>query len=111
MVIYLVFGKTKASHWWNRFIHKDYQHCFCFFQHGEHWIRLDCSKEGVVNCLDNPFDYIESHKVVKVVQKTGRRGIFNLSTCVALCKKAIGMRNPFVLTPYQLYKAVKKWDC
>lgn len=110
MVVYLAFGNTKVSWWWNRFLRNGYQHCFAFVQHGEHWIRLDGEKKGIVVCHDNPFDYIKTHKIVKVVQKAGGHGIFCLSTCVSLCKKAIGMRRPFVLTPYQLYKAVIKWD-
>lgn len=110
MVVYLVFGNTKVNWWWNRFLKPGYQHCFAFVQHGDKWIRIDGEKESLVVCLDNPVEYVKGHKLVKVVQKTGGRGIFSLSTCVALCKKAIGMRNPFVLTPYQLYKAVKKWQ-
>lgn len=110
-MIYLAFGKSKVPRWWNIFLKKDFQHCFYFVQHGETWLRVDACKDSITVCIDSPADYIESHKLVKVSPKQANRSIITLSTCVSLCKKAIGIKKPFLWTPYQLYREVKSWDC
>jgi len=42
--------------------------------------------------------------VVKAEVEDNQRGLFMLNTCVGHIKHALGIRNPFILTPYQLHK-------
>jgi len=42
--------------------------------------------------------------VAKAKVSDNQRSLFMLNTCVGHIKQAIGIRNPFILTPYQLYK-------
>lgn len=40
-----------------------------------------------------------------------KQGLFGMFTCVKLVKTFLGIRNPFVITPYQLYNYLEKKIC
>lgn len=83
------------------------------------WIRIDpCFEMIEVDALEAPpWELMPAElkptvvRVRRAVQKGKLREPFHVGpwTCVELTKAFIGLRAPFVRTPYQLYKRVKRW--
>ena len=46
--------------------------------------------------------------IVKVDRKTTKQSLFMLNTCVGHIKQILGINQPFIWTPYQLYKYLEK---
>ncbi len=47
-------------------------------------------------------------KMVKCSLNKQNNAIITLNTCVSAVKRYLGINNPFILTPYQLYKRIKQ---
>ena len=56
---------------------------------------------------DDVTDVIENDIIVKAVIRESRRGLLMLNTCVGYTKQVLGINNPFILTPYQLYRYLR----
>lgn len=56
---------------------------------------------------DNVTDVVENDIIVKAVIREPRRWLFMLNTCVGHTKQVLGINNPFILTPYQLYRYLR----
>lgn len=56
---------------------------------------------------DNVTDVVENDIIVKAVIREPRRCLFMLNTCVGHTKQILGINNPFILTPYQLYRYLR----
>jgi hypothetical protein len=102
--VYAVFTAAR-EHWWSQFLHPLYQHCYLIKAEPEHWIVYGKTSEGLDLLTLPEFSASEENVVVvKAKVRDNHRGLFMLNTCVGHIKQAIGIRNPFILTPYQLYK-------
>ena len=70
------------------------------------WLIVDQAINGTsIFTTSDVSDIIEQSIVVKVKVKD-KCALFSFNTCVSSVKRLIGVNNPFVLTPYQLYKRV-----
>jgi len=56
---------------------------------------------------EKPFKLDENVVVVKVKAKQTKQGLFMLNTCVSHTKQILGINDPFILTPWQLFKRLK----
>lgn len=56
---------------------------------------------------DKPFK-LDDVIVIKAKRKQCKRNLFMLNTCVGHAKQILGINNPLILTPYQLYKRLKQ---
>ena len=56
---------------------------------------------------DDVTQVVENDIIVKAVIRESRRSLFMLNTCVGHTKKVLGISNPFILTPYQLYRYLR----
>jgi hypothetical protein len=102
--VYVVFTASR-DHWWCRYLHQFYRHCYLIKAEPEHWIVYGKTSEGLDLMTLPEFSAAEGNVVVvKAEVRDNQRGLFMLNTCVGHIKQAIGIRNPFILTPYQLYK-------
>jgi len=107
--IFVVFINDDG-HWWSRFLHKEIKHCFVLKPNGQDYIvygrttkKFDLFTVTDKNAiLDEPFimmGYKQKHPV---------RSLFMLNTCVGHTKQLLGINRPFIWTPYQLYKYMRK---
>ena len=103
--LYVVFTRAKNMGWFRRFLHPDISHCYAMWPDGDKWLVVDTAinKTSVFTLTDRN-DIIG--EIVKVDVKDGGR-FFGINTCVSSVKRLIGCTNPFILTPYQLYKRIK----
>lgn len=101
---YVVFTPSR-DHWWCRFLHPDYQHCYLLKAEAGRWIVYGKTTDGLDLFTLPDFSASAGNMVVvKAEVEDNQRGLFMLNTCVGHIKHALGIRNPFILTPYQLYK-------
>lgn len=97
-----------------------FQHVECWRQAGKDWIRLEPCFEGIVLEPYNHRPQVQPWvpgcdptflQVRHEVPKNKMHTPFALGplTCVEIVKAALGVHAPFVRTPWQLYKLVRKW--
>jgi len=104
---YIVFTKDDGN-WWSRFLHKDIQHCFIAEPDKGLWIIYGKSRKSVdLYTVESYSDIIKESVILKAEKKQNARGLLMLNTCVGQVKQYLGIRNPFIVTPYQLYKRLK----
>ena len=95
---------------WRRLLKPGFRHCFVAVEHGGYWILFD-PQEGrpelrVLAGAD--FDLAGFYRQCGyvAVETTVRDAAYPLpvmpATCVAAVKRVIGLRAPWVLTPWQL---------
>lgn len=104
--VYIVFTKAKQLGWIRHFIHKEISHCFIIWNDRGQWIGIDNSIDDLsIFTIDNPNDILNESLVIRkdINQIYWPMG-FN--TCVSLVKRVLGIRNPFIQTPYQLLKRI-----
>lgn len=96
--------------WWTRFLKKGFYHCLIVLGNGREWV--------LVNPLAHYTDVIilKSFNVKKSLERAGylvcstipgipadTRWMFRPYTCVETVKRFLGIKKPFILTPYQLF--------
>ncbi len=104
--------------WWARFLRPGFRHCFVVFDAGGFWIIID-GKAGVPEVrvvaatdFDLPAWYRGEGFTVIETETTGApwRQPVMLATCVGATKRLLGIRAPFVLTPWQLFRRLGAAD-
>lgn len=99
---------------WLRWLRAGYRHCFVILNDEEHWLAI----EPLASCLEvtvlpSPPDFNlpewlrgQGHQVVEASLQRRVDKIAPLAplNCVEVCKRVLGLRTPFVITPYQLYR-------
>ncbi len=107
--VYVVF-KDDTSNWWSPFLKKGIRHCYvvkpaidklivCGKSTNDYELYTIDAKNGIIE--DNYF--ILSYKPKKC-----KRFLFMLNTCVGHTKQILGINKPFIWTPYQLLKYMRK---
>ena len=98
-------------HWWSPFLHPTIRHCFVIKAENGRWLVHSKTTKGVeMYTTDSVTDIIESGIIVKAVTSEPRRSLFMLNTCVGHTKQMLGISNPLILTPYQLYRHLRDQD-
>jgi len=116
--VWVIFPK-KSDLWWLRFLKKGYRHCFLILNDGDNWITYDPMStftEIIMHkfprCFNLPrwFDN-RGDKVVpaKIIRQTNIAP-FGMYFCVEGVKRILGIQKFWILTPYQLYKYIKKLE-
>jgi len=106
---YVVFSLDDGPHWWSWMLHPEIKHCLVLFQVGEQWFGANKSREGFeILPVENVSDIVKESIVIKSRLVKGKRSLLMLNTCVGYTKAFLGIGNPFILTPYQLYKYLRK---
>lgn len=99
-----------------RIFKKGFRHCFIVLHDGAHWISVDPMSnqmEIIVHNVAPDFDLptwlrARGHKAIEapVAQRLNKAAPIMIFTCVEACKRILGIRSIFVLTPWQLYKHI-----
>lgn len=109
--VYVVFGDDSGQ-WWSPILKKGIRHCKLIAPCNGQWIIYEKVAKRfdlyIVDSLDGIIG--ESDRTVKAVKVAKQRGPFMLNTCVGHCKQILGVTNPFIITPYQLFKHLKRME-
>lgn len=115
---YLVFHDPDKRRWWDRWLKPGFRHCYALRCDRGVWVAVD----GSLPCLsvdilpfspDNrpyaPRGGTIIHVNALVQPETFRTPqLIAPFTCVEVCKAVLGIRAPFVWTPWQLYRHVRR---
>lgn len=103
-VCYVVFTND-SDHWWSRWLHRSIKHCYIVKPYNGKWVYLERDTHGinfdVIDELDQDATIVKS-----CFKKTRSPMLFN--NCVGVAKQALGIGNPLIITPYQLFKRLSK---
>jgi hypothetical protein len=102
---------------WLRFLEKGFKHCGALSFSAKHnlWIHLEYTHDGIrLSYLEDKdvediFFFLKDHKVLRCPIKDDWQ-LFRIKdlTCVAFIMRLIGFYRWWILTPYQLYCALRK---
>ena len=107
----LVVFHDHGCHILDPLLEKGFRHCFAAVQTGDYWVTID-GKAGIpsvdVVCAKS-YDlksFYDSHgfTVTEVGEGQPLTLPLVLSNCVGMVKSVLGIRAPFAVTPYQLYR-------
>ena len=109
---YVAFG-GKPPHWWTKFLKKGFYHCLLILGNGYEWILID----PIWNYTDLIF--IRNKKILSILDEKGyhllrttpqlslnTKGHFRPLTCVETVKRFLGISNPKIWTPFQLFQFI-----
>lgn len=108
-------GETDLA--WLRILKRGFRHCFIVMRDGDHWMTFDPMAhytELNIHNVSNGFDlkeWFENQGFYLVpacketpIEKPMTPAFF---TCVEAVKRVLGIRSPFIVTPWQLYQFLK----
>ena len=105
--VYVVFEDGETNHILKPFLNPLINHCFLIIPDGD---RLIVSNKTIdkleIYTLAKIGDILKNKSVIKIKPKKSKRAIM-MNTCVGHVKQYLGVRNPFILTPYQLYRSLQ----
>lgn len=117
---YVVFSDNTTI-WWLRFLKPGFRHCYLLLKmkNSGMWIELNpFSNQTAVFVYEYPIDfdfadYIKrSRKVIlcpiEIRQAPLKCSPLSFFTCVEFVKRAIGIHDRFIHTPWQLYQKILK---
>lgn len=108
-VAYVAFCDDDGPHWWSWMLHPEIRHCYIVIPDNGKWLITSKSTEGVEYVYtENLSDVVSGDILIKSQRHNARRGLFMLNTCVGHTKQALGINKPFIWTPYQLFKYLRK---
>ena len=103
-VAYVVFNKGDNLGWIRRLIHPYISHCYVARPDNGSWLITEGGIRGLSSYRITSKDGIMSKSLVVKVNIEKATSYISLTTCVSDVKRVIGLKAPFVFTPYQLYK-------
>ena len=119
-------ARKSKHHWYQKFLHKDYAHCFIIYWDGFMWMKLErlhgysyvtplLHVDGYILKNENLKPYFESlGYLCQNVDLSKRQSsmrcpeVICINTCVEYIKDFLGISARLVITPYQLFKYVEK---
>ena len=105
--IYIVFT-TGNSHWWTSFLHPTISHCYIIKPDGDRWLVYGKAHKGFdLFTVDSISAIIRDSTIIKVRPNKKGQSLFMINSCVGNVKQYLGVRHPFIWTPYQLMKYLR----
>lgn len=105
---YVVFEPAQA-HWIRHILDDSIGHCYIIEPLNGKWLIINKSWVGLdFFVVDDISDKIHSKRFIKCQHNNKSSIGFTLNTCVSLVKNRLGIVNPFIQTPKQLYKYLRK---
>jgi hypothetical protein len=107
----MIIGFTsKTSSILSKLLCRKFRHCAVIFETDNGRILAQIGMNGIriIPVGDNEIKILESHGGVFVEAAAQNRKTCNALTCVGFAKRALGISKPFIWTPDQLYRYLKK---
>ena len=106
---YVAFG-GRRTRWWMRFLKRGFYHCFLLMGNGREWVLIDplvhvtdmivLKHVSVIRALrDKGYRLVRTTPRIPPVTRMRCRPL----TCVEVVKRFLGINQPFIWTPYQLF--------
>jgi len=107
--VYVVFEDDQVR-WWSIFLKKGIRHCYVIKPTGNDFIVYGKNAMGfdLFTIKDEKSIIDDTYVMLSYTPKQCIRSLFMLNTCVGHTKQILGINNPFILTPYQLLKYMRK---
>ncbi len=113
----LVVFTDQTDLWWLQFLRRGFRHCFIVMRYSDIWISVDAlaHKTEVVR-IDLPDEFslrkwLESQGDKVILCRPAQTELKLLwpavFSCVESVKRILGLRKPFIFTPWQLYRFLK----
>lgn len=115
--IFVVFT-DQTDLWWLKFLRRGFRHCFIIMRFADIWISVDALAHkteimridlpdgfNLPQWLEAQGDSVIQHHIQPPKLKPLWPAIFS---CVETVKRSLGLRRPFIFTPWQLYQFLKK---
>ncbi|MBR4926733.1 MAG: hypothetical protein IKY98_00230 [Alphaproteobacteria bacterium] len=103
------FGGTPRF-WWMHFLKKGFYHCFVALGNGFEWILIDSLSHftDAIVLKNVNIEAVLTQKGYRLIRTTPdippySRAQLMPFTCVETVKRFLGIKNRYILTPYQLY--------
>ena len=112
----LVVFHDEGFHVFSPLLEPGYKHCAVIVEQGDYWILFDPQAglphiEVIAGIEYDLVSHIQNFKGRTVIETSTRElkaeGPLLLNNCVGLVKKILGITNPLILTPYQLWEYLK----
>ena len=107
---YVAFGGTR-THWWTLFLKKGFYHCALLLGNGREWVLIDplVHFTDMIVLKNVKIRDVMADKGYRLVRTTPcvppiRSALFRPVTCVETVKRFLGIYQPKIWTPYQLFK-------
>ena len=105
-----------VDHWLARLLKPGFRHCFVLAHMDTGWFYLDLATnyldiQIVPVPADFPYaDWLEEQGLTLAESERRYKGRIEIGiyTCVSMAKQFIGISNPLILTPHQLYRHLTK---
>jgi len=110
----LVCFSGAASLWWLRLLRPGFRHCFVALRQGPFWVVVDPLSHRTVlwiEAVDNLAGFYRQQGLTvlstRLRNPPHRSAPWRPFTCVEAVKRLLGVHWPWVLTPWQLYRALQ----
>lgn len=119
---YVAFIGTNTNNWYEKIEKQGFNHVIIFYQHDDSYYTILEHVKTFVNFgvveKDALDEFLKDAIVLRVKSKRIVRPkwwwwIPTPDTCVTIVKQVLGVRKPFIWSPYQLYKHIikeHKWE-
>jgi hypothetical protein len=117
--VYVVFT-DQTDLWWLKFLRHGFRHCFVLIRFADIWISVDAlAHKTEIMRIDVPDSFsivgwLESQgeRVVKAIPQSQNMTPLcpSFFSCVENVKRILGLRASSVVTPWQLFKYLKKCE-
>lgn len=111
-MIYLFF--CPGTSWRCNFIKKDFGHCYVVEKTRDGWFIFDPTPNGLKSHVVKTHIFLpkfikkRTHHIMIECSKTLNKEKFLITDCVGMCKYFLGIKAWWIITPWQLYKYVRK---
>ena len=97
------------GHWYSKYLKDGIRHCFVIKAYRQHFIIYSRNTKRVeLYTLQSIKDIIGSGLVISCDENAGTKSLFMLNTCTGHVKQMLGINKPFIWTPWQLLKYVRR---
>lgn len=103
---------------WLRWLHRGFRHCFIVVRSGRHWIACDplCHYTALAVLPPcHPAELIShfrqrGHSVIATTTRNPPPSLAPVRpfTCVEVVKRVLGLRAPWIFTPWQLFRHLSR---
>jgi len=102
---------------WLKILKEGYRHCYVLLNDGKHWITIDpLSSYMDVNVHELPLDFNlplwlkNSGNIIMPanIRHINKQAPWMPFSCVEAVKRVLGIHKSFILTPWQLYRFLRK---